>query len=270
MSDHASSTYTHGHHESVLRSHRTRTAANSAAHLLPHLSPGMRLLDIGCGPGTITVDLAARVSPGRVTALEITEDALALARAHAEQVGCASVDFATGDVHALPFADGTFDVVHAHQVLQHVQDPVQAIREMVRVCRPGGLVAARDGDYAGFVWHPSSARLDRWRELYDAAARVNGGEPNAGRMLLAWAHAAGADVEQATSSTWCYADGEGRAAWGGMWADRIVDSAIADQLRDSGAATAGELADLAEGWRQWAAHPDGWISILHGEILIRA
>ena len=75
MSDHASSTYTHGHHESVLRSHRTRTAANSAAHLLPHLSPGMRLLDIGCGPGTITVDLAARVSPGRVTALEITEDA---------------------------------------------------------------------------------------------------------------------------------------------------------------------------------------------------
>src|SRR6185369_9342143 len=79
--------YTHGHHESVLRSHRWRTATNSAAHLLPHLAPGQSLLDVGCGPGTITVDLAARVAPGRVTAVELTEDALRLARAEADVAG---------------------------------------------------------------------------------------------------------------------------------------------------------------------------------------
>ena len=69
-------TYTHGHAESVLRSHRTRTAENSAAYLLPHLRAGLSLLDIGSGPGTITVDLAERVAPGPVTAVEVTEAAL--------------------------------------------------------------------------------------------------------------------------------------------------------------------------------------------------
>src|SRR3954464_6975339 len=100
-------TYTHGHHESVLRSHRWRTAENSAAYLLPHLSSGSTVLDIGCGPGTITADLATLVTPARVTALEVKEEALALARAEIGRRGLANVDFAVGDVHALDFADGT-------------------------------------------------------------------------------------------------------------------------------------------------------------------
>src|SRR5437870_2583581 len=97
-------TYTHGHHESVLRSHRWRTAENSAGYLLPHLSAGQSLLDIGCGPGTITADLATRVA--RVTAVELTEDALALARAEAAERGQSNIDFAVSDVHALDFPDG--------------------------------------------------------------------------------------------------------------------------------------------------------------------
>src|SRR4051812_44531505 len=96
--------YTHGHHESVLRSHRWRTAENSAAYLLPHLRPGMSILDVGCGPGTITADLAARVArppaPGRVTALEHSAAALSLARAEAAARGLDTIDFVVGDVHA--------------------------------------------------------------------------------------------------------------------------------------------------------------------------
>lgn len=264
----ASGVYTHGHHESVLRSHRGRTATSSAAYLLPRLRPGLSLLDVGSGPGTITADLARLVAPGRVTALEATEAALELTRAEAERQGCANIDLVVGDVHALDLADDTFEVVHAHQVLQHVQDPVTALREMVRVCSPGGVVAARDADYAGFTWWPALPGLDRWRELYDRVARVNGGEPQAGRRLLAWAHAAGCDDVAVSSSTWCYADPDSRESWGGMWADRIVASAIADQLVSTGDATRDELADISTAWREWAAHPDGWISILHGEILI--
>lgn len=263
------SVYTPGHHESVLRSHRTRTAANSAAHLLPHLQPGVSLLDVGSGPGTITADLVRLVAPGVVTALEATDDALALTRAELERQGLDGVELVVGDVHALDFDDDSFDVVHAHQVLQHVADPVQALREMVRVCRPGGIVTARDADYAGFVWHPRSSGLDLWRELYTRAARANGGEPDAGRTLLAWAHAAGCGDVVATSSTWCYADPESRAGWGGMWADRILQSQIADQLLASGLATQADLDEVSAAWRSWAEHPDGWISILHGEILVR-
>jgi ubiquinone/menaquinone biosynthesis C-methylase UbiE len=135
--------YTHGHHESVLRGHRVRTAENSAGYLLPHLRAGLSVLDVGCGPGTITVDLAARVAPGRVTAIEMTADALDLARTEAQTRGQSNIDFVTSDVHALDLPDDTFDIVHAHQVLQHVADPVQALREMRRVCKPGGIPASK-------------------------------------------------------------------------------------------------------------------------------
>jgi SAM-dependent methyltransferase len=261
--------YTHGHAESVLRSHRTRTAENSAAYLLPELRPGLSLLDIGSGPGTITAGLAARVAPGRVTALETSDAVLQHTRDEVASRGCGNVGFVVGDVLGLDFPAASFDVVHAHQVLQHVADPVAALREMVRVCRPGGLVAARDGDYGGFIWYPPSPGLERWNELYHAAARANRGEPDAGRHLLAWARAAGCRNVQVSSSTWCYGDPASRAEWGGTWAERIVSSDIAGQLLSSGLATGDELQRIAAAWHDWASQPDGWFSVLHGEILIR-
>jgi SAM-dependent methyltransferase len=261
--------YTHGHHESVLRSHRWRTARNSAAHLLPHLVPGMSLLDVGCGPGTITADLATEVAPGRVTAVEVTADALDLARTEIAARGVDTVDFAVADVHTLDFPDDTFDAVHAHQVLQHVADPVRALAEMRRVCRPGGIVAARDSDYAAFAWYPLLPELDEWLTLYRQAARANGGEPDAGRRLLSWARAAGFTDITATASTWCFATPEDRRWWGGMWADRILHSDLARQLVASGAATDGDLRRIAAAWLDWAAAADGWLAIPHGELVCR-
>ncbi|MGH3352904.1 MAG: class I SAM-dependent methyltransferase [Nocardioides sp.] len=262
------STYTHGHHESVLRSHRWRTAENSAAYLLPHLNPEQRLLDVGAGPGTITLDLAARVA--RVTATEVGEPEIGLSRQEAETRGVTNIDFRVEDVHALSIEDDAYDVVHAHQVLQHVADPVQALREMGRVTKPGGLVAVRDSDYAGFVWWPESSELTEWMRLYQSAARANRGEPDAGRRLVSWAREAGFSDLTATSSTWCFADPEDRAWWGGLWADRFTDSAIARQIVDSRIATTADLARVAAGWRSWAQAEDSWFSVLHGEILARA
>jgi SAM-dependent methyltransferase len=259
-------TYTHGHAESVLASHRARTAANSAAYLLPRLRPTDRLLDVGSGPGTITADLARLVR--EVVAVEATEEAAALTRAELRKQGIDNAEVVVGDVHALALPDDRFDVAHAHQVLQHVADPVAALREMARVTRSGGVVAVRDSDYASFAWYPRLAGLDRWLELYQAAARANGGEPDAGRHLLAWAHAAGLDDVDATSSSWCFATPETRAWWGGMWAERIVGSALAEQLLREARATPEELAEVARAWRTWAADRDGWISVPHGELLV--
>src|ERR1700747_2716437 len=126
MNDERPAKYTHGHHESVLRSHQRRTAEDSAAYLLPHLKAGLSVLDVGCGPGTITADLAARVTPGPVTAVDQFADVLTTARGEAERRNLSNVSFAPADVHKLDFPDDTFDVVHAHQVLQHVADPVRA------------------------------------------------------------------------------------------------------------------------------------------------
>jgi SAM-dependent methyltransferase len=259
--------YTHGHAESVLRSHRTRTVGNSAAYLLPYLKPDHRALDVGAGPGTITADLAGLVR--EVVAVEIDKDAADIARAGLAERAVTETEVVVGDVHALPFPGGSFDVVHAHQVLQHVADPVTSLREMARVARPGGVVGVRDSDYTGFVWYPRLPGLDRWLELYLAAARSNGGEPDAGRHLLAWAHAAGLHEVTASSTTWCFATTESRAWWGGMWADRITASALAEQLVREDRATRQELDEVADAWLAWAADPDGWISIPHGELVIR-
>jgi SAM-dependent methyltransferase len=270
MNDERRASYTHGHHESVLRSHQRRTAEDSAGYLLPHLKAGLSVLDVGCGPGTITADLAVRVAPGSVTAVDQFADVLNVARAEAQQRNLSNISFVTSDVHRLDIPDDAFDVVHAHQVLQHVADPVQALREMRRVCVPGGIVAARDADYSGFIWFPRLPALDFWRDIYQLAARTNGGEPDAGRRLLSWALEAGFDDITPTGSLWCYATPETREWWGGMWADRIRHSGVAHEMLRLGLASTAQLEEIAAAWRAWATAPDGWLAIPHGEIICRA
>src|ERR1017187_4685964 len=109
-------TYLHGHHDSVLRSHRWRTPANSAGYLLAHLPPDADLLDVGCGPGTITAGLAALMPEGRVVGIDAVADVLLQARAEAQRQGAENATFEVGDVYHLGFADASFDVVHAQVV----------------------------------------------------------------------------------------------------------------------------------------------------------
>lgn len=259
--------YTHGHHESVLRSHTWRTAANSAAYLLGSLRPGMKVLDVGCGPGTITADLAALVPDGHVTGLDREPAVLERARSTAAGRGLGNVDFAVGDVHALEYPDDTFCVVHAHQVLQHVGDPVAALREMRRVTAPGGYVAVRDADYAAMTWYPEVPGLDDWLDLYRRVARANGGEPDAGRRLRSWALRAGFTDVVATSGTWTFATPGERRWWSGLWADRTVASAYAALAVGGRHADEDRLRRVAGSWREWGASEDGWFAVLHGEIL---
>jgi ubiquinone/menaquinone biosynthesis C-methylase UbiE len=259
--------YIHGHHPSVLQSHTWRTAENSAAYLLPELTPAMAVLDVGCGPGTITAGLAERVPDGRVTAIDSVPEIVVKAAAECSR---ANLTFTTGNVYALDYPDATFDVVHAHQVLQHLTDPVAALREMRRVTRPGGLVAARDGDYGAFFWYPVSPVVEQWRDLYRRVARAAGGEPDAGRMLHAWARQAGFTDVRRSSATWTYSTEAERQWWGNSWVDRATKSFFATQALGGGHATQADLDRVAEGWRAWAAEEDGWLTIPHGEILCRA
>jgi ubiquinone/menaquinone biosynthesis C-methylase UbiE len=265
----AAETYSHGHHESVLRSHEWRTAENSAAYLLPVLARGQDLLDVGCGPGTITLDLAARVAPGRVLGIDRSDDVVAQARDRIAGSGLTNVEFATGDVYALDLADASFDVAHAHQVLQHLVDPVAALRELHRVLRQDGVLAVRDSDYAAFAWAPASPGIERWNALYHAITTHNRAEADAGRYLLGWVRAAGFRDAVASSATWTFADPERRAWWGSLWADRVEHSAFADQAVEYGLSDADELAEIAAAWRAWADEPDGFFAVLHGEVLAR-
>lgn len=267
-----SESYTHGHPESVLRSHRRRTAANSAAFLLPHLRSDMTLLDVGCGPGTVTVDLAERLTQGSVIGVDASDDVLEAARGLADAHGTTNITFEHANAYELPFEDHSFDVVFAHQLLQHLSDPVAALREMRRVARPGGIVAVRDTDYGAMTWYPESAELTEWNMLYHEVTHAYGFEPDAGRRLTSWVRDAGFDPAtiEPGASVWCYATPDDRAWWGGLWAERCTQSNFAVQAKDSALADDVALEQLAQGWREWAAAPDGWFAVLNGEALARA
>ena len=258
-------TYIHGHHESVLRSHSWRTIENSAAYLVPYLRSGLDVLDVGCGPGTITVDFARRIASGTVVGVDSSTEVLEEARRAAGQVS--NVRFESGDVYSLEYPDDSFDLVHAHQLLQHLSDPVAALREMRRVCKPGGVIAVRDADYASFAWTPADARLDEWLALYRSVARANGGEPDAGRHLLGWAQGAGCQNVRASASVWCFATPDDREWWANSWADRMRHSSVADQAIALGFTTRERLDAIVDAFRAWRSHSDAWFAVLHGEIL---
>ncbi|MDJ0953846.1 MAG: methyltransferase domain-containing protein [Acidimicrobiia bacterium] len=257
--------YTHGHHPVVVDAHARRGAGDSAEFLLAHLQPGSRLLDFGCGPGSITADLAEIVgSAGSVIGVDSSAEAIAIARRDSAATGA---EYVAASVYELPFAEAEFDVAYGHQVLQHLAEPVPALLEVRRVLRPGGLLAVRDADYGSMTHYPHYPELDRWRDLYTQVARSNGGEPNAGRRLVHWAQQAGFTLVRASASSWHYTTPEERAAWAELWAGRIRLPRFADR-----AATLGLGADIdtiAAAWRRWANEPDGWFAFLHGEVIAK-
>ena len=251
MSEIPQERYTHGHHQSVVQSHARRRAEVEAWFLLPRLKAGMRLLDAGCGPGTVTAGLARAVSPGGVIGLDAAPAVLDHARAHASEEAVENVTYVVGDIYQLDVADAEFDVVYANQLLQHLTDPVRAIVEMRRVLKPGGLLAVRDADYATMSPHPKFPEFLEWNRLYHRVAYRNAAEPDAGRTLPAWVRAAGfAEIEIHPNVV--AMDGEEARIWGLTWSQRILHSGIASQALEYGYADQAALQRISDGWTTWA------------------
>jgi len=262
--------HTHGQHESAARSHRWRTAASSAAYLIPHLAPGARVLDIGSGPGTITLDIARLVVPGSVIGVDVSLEAVAEANGLAVDNGLTNVSFTAGNAYALDFENDSFDVVHAHQVLHHLADPVAALQEARRVLKPGGILAVRDMDYGGAIWAPASQGLTQWLSVFEDVERAHGSDPHAGRSLKRWVIDAGFQDVTATASIWCVSSDADREWWGESWAERVTESGFASRAIETGHAQLADLHAMSQAWLDWARAEDGWFVMPHGEVIGRA
>jgi SAM-dependent methyltransferase len=167
--------YVHGPAFDAQLTHRA--AAREGAFFLPHLRAGMRVLDCGCGPGSITIGLAAAVAPGQAVGIDREGRQIAAARALAAEQGVANVAFEVGSVYDLPFPDAAFDAAFANSVLFHLSEPLAALRQIRRVLKPDGVVGIRDPEFGAEVVAPPTPRLRRWRELEDRVWAHNGASP---------------------------------------------------------------------------------------------
>jgi SAM-dependent methyltransferase len=247
---------------------KKRTVENSISYVIDHIQPGLSLLDVGCGPGSITVELAERLAPGRVVGVDSHTGILESARGLAAVQGLGNVEFQLADAHELPFPDGSFDIVHCHQVLLHIPDAAAVVKEMRRVCRPGGIVTARECDRETWSWFPGSPALEEMKSLQCAVSRADGVEPAAGRRLLSWALQAGFDDVTASASTFCVATPESRVQYRDMWIGRLTGPEFAESLR-GGLADRLQVDRMVQACRDWASAPDGWFVAVNGEIVCR-
>ncbi len=197
--------YTPGHSRNATDFMAKRSLESHGAYFVPYLARGLTVLDCGCGPGSITLDIAAACAPAKVTGIDFGATQIEQARAAAEARGVANVEFRTADCHALPFADASFDRVFSHALMEHLSDPARAVAEIHRVLKPGGIAGLCSPDWGGFVLAPPSPALTAAVDAYTALQSKNGGDVRVGRRLGSLLGAAGfADVTMAARYE-CYA-----------------------------------------------------------------
>jgi ubiquinone/menaquinone biosynthesis C-methylase UbiE len=261
--------YQHGHHASVVANHAKRTADTAAAFFLPLLRPGMRLLDVGCGPGSITSGLAKRVAPGETIGIDMSSSVIETARSLADP-SMTNLAFGVGNIYRPSLAPETFDAVFAHQVLQHLRRPVDALRQMRALLKPGGMIGVRDGDWGSMTFYPENDGMRRFLRMYYDLAHRNGGEPNAGRFLRRWFREAGFAEMRITTSTTSYTDAAATREWAETYAERTLHSNLAEKALEYGIATRSDLESMAAAWRGWGADPDALFCFSHTEVVATA
>ncbi|KAF2482416.1 putative ubiE/COQ5 methyltransferase [Neohortaea acidophila] len=264
------STYTQGYDAATLASHQSRSAEAQADYLIPHIKPHFRILDIGCGPGTITCDFAKYVPQGSVTGVDFSEEVLAQARAEAERRGVGTtIHFQPASALELPFEEGSFDVVHCHALLVHVPHAAEAVKEMRRVCKTGGIVAAREPVWDTTVIHPHNPLLEKWKVVGARLKVLESAEPDAGKYLAEWAIAAGFEWDKVkVSCNVLEYSGSSAQWWGELTAKRARSELYARAIKAE-LMTEEEVEQVAAAYAAWGRNLRGgpiW-AMMHMRLL---
>ena len=259
--------YTMGFSEEVLESLRRYTAEASAAYLLPHLRPGLRILDFGCGPGTISVGLAKAVAPGELHGVDMEESQVEIARSVAKVGGHDNATFHVGDVTDLRFEDEFFDVAHCHNVLMHVPDTAAVLAEVKRVLKPGGLIACREMITASSFTHPDFGVIRRAWNMFEDLLAADDGHPQMGKDLKAHILDAGFTNVRMTASFDIYNTPADVAFIYGFAQTWFLSPEITEAAIKYGAATEELCAAIGVAYDKWKEHPGALCGLAFGEAV---
>ena len=262
-----SSTYTMGYSDEFRQLLDRRSMETHAPHLVPYLKSGLRILDFGCGPGTISVGLARAVDPGEVHGVDMEESQIELARAAAEAGGHKNAKFHVGDVTSLPFGDNSFDVAHCHAVLMHVPDTSAALAEVKRVLRPGGIIASRETVVASCFAEPTTDTLRSGWTVFGNLIAANGGHPQMGRELKNYLVEAGFIDVQASASFDVFSTPDDVAFLHGFIIDWFFSPAVIAAATAYGLATHEQFEEWRAALEQWRGHAGALGAIAFGEAI---
>jgi len=240
-----------------------RSAAIHAAFFLPHLKPQFRLLDCGCGPGTISRDLARIVSEGELIGIdqEISQLKLAVQRIDREQI--LNARFQQGSVYEILFDSGSFDAVFSHALMEHLSDPAGAVAEMFRVLKPGGIIGIRSPDWGGFLHHPSTPGTELALRIFQNLQKAGGGDVHVGRRLPGLLLDAGfEDVQPSGTLEFC----RPVTYMTRFLAGRIREAADKSEIMHH---SDQEISDALSGLRELEENPGGNFAIAWCEVVAR-
>jgi SAM-dependent methyltransferase len=235
-----------------------RTAPHFAAFFLPYLQPGMRLLDCGCGPGSITLGLAAAVAPGEVVGIDVNAESIAVAQNHATQEGVANLRFEVANVYALPFPAGSFDAVFSYALLLHVSERGKALQEMRRVLKPGGLIGIRNDDLDGYLIAPPDPLLAQGWDLLGKLVLQKGGNARDAKRQRAWLNAAGFIDVQASASYECYGSTVATTAWSALFVSILLNPE--NRFVEQGWVGQAMLDKIVAAWQAWSTDPNAFLA----------
>ena len=263
------SSYTMGYSDEFRQLLDRRSAQTHAAHLLPHLESAQCVLDFGCGPGTISVGLASAVEPGELHGIDMEGSQIELAAAAARAGGHDNATFHVGDVSALPFDDGYFDVAHCHAVLMHVPDTQATLAEVVRVLKPGGIISAREFIVASSFLEPGADETQPAWDTFANLLSANGGHPNMGRELKNAFLDAGFPDIRATASFDFFSSAPDVAFLHAFIMDWFYKPEIIGAATTFGLATQEQIAEWRQGLDEWKSHPGAVGGLAFGEAIAR-
>jgi ubiquinone/menaquinone biosynthesis C-methylase UbiE len=237
---------------------QARHAAEYADFLLPHLRDDFRVLDLGCGPGTITLGLAE--AAGSVVGVDLDDDEFADARRYAAEHRIENVELRVGDVYALDFPGDHFDACLCHSVLEALDRPIDGLIEIKRTLAPGGVLGVASVDYGGLIL--AGPQNELLRRFYTVRERVwlfeHAADPYTGRQLRALLGRAGFERVAATSKYFSYGTVEAVRAFGLARAEDCSDSWYARSAERRGLATAQDLEAMSRAWIEWSESPDAY------------
>ena len=267
MADNNPSTpdYTMGFSEEIMESFRRYTAASCAAYLLPRLQPGFRVLDVGCGPGSISVGLAEAVAPGELHGIDMEPSQIEVAGHLAQSHGRDNVILQVADALNLPFEDDYFDAVHCHNILMHVPDTAALLTELKRVLKPGGIIGAREMIVGSSFTYPDYGVISHAWDMFADLLEADDGHPQMGRELKGrLAHAGFSDIEvSATIDVYSHPEDVAFIYW--VVQNWFLSPEILEAAIKYGASTQ-ELADqISQTYEKWREDPAAFCAIAFGE-----